>query len=414
MSDLIFIPFFCGKGFKGKVSQVFETKVLKRKKLHPPVKKSSLKWECKNNHINNYNKGGVAMAKYNIGVDYHKKFSYIVVQDEKGDVLREGKVLNTRRNVALFLDPFKKEDSKAVVESCRNWCVMYDFLEDCVGEVLLANSYKVKLIGEAKIKTDRIDAHNLAHLLRADLIPTCYVAPKEIREKRSLLKERVFFVKQRTMLKNRVVTIFDRYPEEVKKQKAHTDLFGKMGRHTLKVLNVSENDRDLIDRELRFIDLFKEGIKEVEKRISEENKDNERVRILQSIPGIGVFLSQLIDAETGNIHRFHSDKKYHCYIGFIPSTYSSGGKTVHGRMTNRGNKYLRWAFVEAVSPAVRSDEELKALYESLQKRIHKNKARVAVARRIATLAYKCLKQKRKFKKLNKIELERKKLMREVS
>lgn len=62
------------------------------------------------------------MAKCNIGVDYHKKFS------------------------------------SAVLESYRNWCVMHDWVEDTVDEVVLANQYKVKAIAEAKIKADKIDA----------------------------------------------------------------------------------------------------------------------------------------------------------------------------------------------------------------------------------------------------------------
>ena len=84
--------------------QKMRTLVLKTKKAATSVNKSSLKWVINNSHSNNY--GGAAMAKYNIGVDYHKKFSYLVVKDKEGRVLRNGQIQNTYAHVSNFLEPF--------------------------------------------------------------------------------------------------------------------------------------------------------------------------------------------------------------------------------------------------------------------------------------------------------------------
>lgn len=359
-------------------------------------------------NIQPINYGGASMAKFNIGVDYHKKFSYMVVKDERGNNLRSGQVVNQRASIESFLAPFTK-DSKAVLESCRNWCVMHDWLEDIVDETVLANPFKVKAIAEARIKTDKIDANILADLLRADLIPSCHIAPREVRDRRGVLRERMFFVRLRTMTKNRISTIFDRYPEEVRKFKAQTDIFGKKGREQLATVEMRDPDRALIDRELNFIDLLNEFIKETEEVIAENFKENENAKILKSIPGIGQFFAMLIDAEVDDINRFRDDKKFAAFIGVVPSTYSSGGTTVHGRIIKGGNKLLRWAFVEAVIPAIASDESLRMDYDHLRKRMGYNKAKVAMARKLSTIAYRCLKQKRMYRKLNKIELEYKKL-----
>jgi len=384
------------------------TNVIDIKKAAASVNESALIWLKINSQINHY--GGAAMAKYNIGVDYHKKFSYMVVKDEKGQVLRSGQIQNSRSSVNKFLAPFK-EDSAAVLESCRNWCVMHDWLEDTVDEVILANPFKVKAIAEAKIKTDKIDATVLADLLRADLVPQCYIAEREVRDMRSILRERMFFVRLRTMTKNRITTIFDRYPEEAGKQKAQTDLFGKKGRANLDNIELRGPDRALINRELNFIDLINEFIKEIEEVIAENFKENKNAQYLKSIPGIGQFFAMLIDAEVGEISRFRTADKFASFVGLVPSTYSSGGKTVNGRIIKRGNKLLRWAFVEAVIPAITHNEELRADYDHLRKRMNWNKAKVAMARKLLTITYKCLKEQRNFKKLNKIELERKLLLR---
>ena len=384
------------------------TQELEIKKAATSVKKSSLRWLRKNNHFNNY--GGAAMAHYNIGVDYHKKFSYFVVKDKSGQILRKGQVQNSSDKVRSFLKPFA-EDSAAVLESCRNWCVMHDWLEDIVDDVVLANPFKVKAIAEAKIKTDKIDATVLSDLLRADLVPQCYIAPREVRDLRSLLRERMFFVRLRTMTKNRITTVFDRYPEEVRRQKAQTDLFGKKGREQLETIKLRVADRAMIDRELNFIDLINMFIKEVEEAISQHFKESRNAKYLKSIPGIGQFFAMLIEAEVGDVNRFKNAKKFAAYVGLVPSTYSSGGRTVNGRIIKRGNKLLRWAFIEAVVPAISSNEELRFEYDQLRKRMNWNKAKTAMARKLLTIAYKCLKEKRNFKKLNKIELERKILMR---
>jgi len=114
--------------------------------------------------------------EYHIGVDYHKSYSHLVVQDSGGKTLRSGRVKNDRQSVASFLDRYK-DNSHAVVEATHNWMVMYDWLDDICEDVVLAHPLKVKAIADTKIKTDKIDATVLAHLLRADPIKVDAFAP---------------------------------------------------------------------------------------------------------------------------------------------------------------------------------------------------------------------------------------------
>ena len=307
------------------------------------------------------------MYKYHIGVDYHKKFSYMVVRNSKGKIVRAGNVMNSKQNVRSFLEPFSNK-AHAVLEATRNWITMHDWLEDELEEVVLANPLRIKAIAEAKIKTDKIDASILSDLLRVDLIPKAHVPSPKARIMRQVLRERMFFVRLRTMTKNRIHTIFDRYPDEKRKLKSstQTDLFGSEGRKQLNMIKVSDSDRILINRELEFVDVLNNYIKESEKTIKEYSQSNKNVTRLKTMPGIGEFLARLIDAEIDDVERFRSSKKLAAYAGLVPSTYSSGGKTVHGRIIKGGNKWLRWAFVEAVIPAVRCDKYIRMEYERLK------------------------------------------------
>lgn len=130
-----------------------------------------------------------------------------------GRTLRSGRGKNDRHSIAAFLDRYK-DNSHAVVEATRNWMVIYDWLDAICDDVVLAHPLKVKAIADAKIKTDKIAATVLAHLLRADLVPEAWAPSERARELRVALRERIFYVRLRTTVKNRIVTIFDRYPEQ--------------------------------------------------------------------------------------------------------------------------------------------------------------------------------------------------------
>jgi len=107
-----------------------------------------------------------------VGVDYHKKFSYGTIMTEEGEIIKQGRFANHPEAVSGFLGEHSGASCSAVLEATRNWTVMHDWLEELVDDVTLAHPLKVKAIAEAKIKTDKIDATTLAHLLRCDLIPS--------------------------------------------------------------------------------------------------------------------------------------------------------------------------------------------------------------------------------------------------
>jgi len=331
-----------------------------------------------------------------IGVDYHKKFSFVTVIDEKGKCLREGRIGNSRESLDKFLEGYK-EDGVAVMEATRNWTVMHDWLEEMVEEVKLAHPLKVKWIAEAKIKTDKIDANVLAQLLRCDLLPEAYVPGKAARVVKNILRQRMFLIRIKTMVKNRIHAIIDRHPElNEEKKSIGTDLFSNRGLDWMRELKLSGADQDLLEREIKLLD-------DIEARLSESNglvrkygKNDDRVKRVRTIPGLGDFFSLLIVNEIDDIGRFRDAKKLAAYAGLVPSTYSSGGKTFHGHITKQGNKWIRWAMVEAVWPAIRKDEELRKFYEEIKRRKGANLAKVALAKRLLTIVYRVLSQNRDY------------------
>jgi len=332
-------------------------------------------------------------------VDYHKKYSYVVVKNEQGQAERRGTVNNSKEEFRQFLQPYRA--GKAVLEATRNWGLIYDWLEEILDDVALAHPLKVRAIAEARIKTDKISADILCDLLRSNLLPEAYVPDKETREAKNVLRQRMFFVRVQTMVKNRIYTILDRHPEAVSGAPDVSDLFGASGMAWLKQVVLSGQDNQLLASELELLEILKRKSSEGNGMVKELAKGDKRVKLLRSIPGLGPFFSVLVAKEIDDIGRFRDEKKLCAYAGLVPSTYASGGKVFHGRITKTGNKWLRWAFIEAVQPAISCDADLFAYYQRLRMRKDANAAKVATARRLLTIVYRVLSQERLYERRNK-------------
>ena len=318
-----------------------------------------------------------------VGVDAHLKTSNYAVMDAGGQIVRQGQIASTQAGVQAALAPFH-EPLQAVLEASYNWGPMYDWLQETGAGVRLAHPAKVRAIAEARIKNDKIDARTLAHLLRANLIPEAYAPSKDVRAVKRVLRQRLFWVHVQTMLKNRIQALLAQHavarPEV-------SDLFGGDGMRWLQAVVLPEPDGALLREDLAMLAVLRERIKITERLIKQLASGDPAVKWLRSLPGIGVFFSVLIRYEVDDITRFPAAKKFAAYTGLVPSTYASGQRLVHGRLTKQGNKWLRWALIEAVSPAISHSPYLNRSYQKIAARRGAKDARTATARKLAELVW---------------------------
>ena len=134
-----------------------------------------------------------------LGIDVHKRDSYIAVLNDDGAVVEEVRFANAD------LDDFAQAypNAKAVIEATGNYYTIYDTLDQYM-DVFVADPGQTKAIGYAEVKNDRLDAMLLAQLRRADMLATSYVPSDEIRERRTLVRGRKRLVEKRTDFKNEV------------------------------------------------------------------------------------------------------------------------------------------------------------------------------------------------------------------
>jgi transposase len=138
-----------------------------------------------------------------VGIDPHRKRSHVAVVDEHGNELFSRRITNDPATFLELLAEIEGE-SKIALEATYGWEWLADLLQGAGYELHLAHPLRTKAIASARVKPDAIDARTLAHRLRRDLLPEAYIAPREPRELRDLLRHRVALTRMRSALKNRV------------------------------------------------------------------------------------------------------------------------------------------------------------------------------------------------------------------
>lgn len=329
-----------------------------------------------------------------VGLDTHKKFIVGCVKNKDGNILFEQKFKNEPNAMDLFLVNIPL-DSKIALESSSCWQYTFDYLIDKGYSVTLSNPVKTKLIGESKKKTDKEDARKLADLLRMNMLPESYAAPKDIRLNRQITRHRLSLVCIRSQIKNKIQAILRRHGYGLE----YDDYFTQTGINFMRSLDLPMVDRFEIDQYIDMFESITKQIQSTQERIEEIASDNPQARNLMTHVGISYYSSLMITSEIGDIGRFDSSKKLVSFAGLNPSVSQSGDKCYLGRISKQGSKNLRWILIQCANAAIRSDPLLKSYY--LKKKLGKghNKAIVAVARKMLINIYIMLKHNISYSKL---------------
>jgi transposase len=331
------------------------------------------------------------MKEY-IGVDLGKRKAVVVKKDRHGKITGKATLAVTQAALTKY---FAKQDSRSevVVEASGNWMFLYETIEQYTPQVVLAHPLKRRAIAEARIKTDTIDATTLAELLRLDGIPKAYIPPREVRDVRELLRYRAALVSLRIGLKNKVHAVLTKNAMEC----SWSNVLGKKSQQWLKTLPLRPCYRQELDGYVRVAEVLTVLIAEITTTIKQLVEASPQAQLLMTIPGVSYYSALLILSEIGEVGRFPSAKHLCSYAGLVPSVYSSGSKSFHGRITKQGSRWLRWICVEISIHAANGDARFQSLYRRILRRRGLATAKVAVARKILTVIYAMLKHNEPFR-----------------
>lgn len=330
-----------------------------------------------------------------VGCDAHKKYSIFVVMDSAGPVGEPVRVDHDRVLFRRYL-AYLPERTSIAIETNGSWYWMVDEIERAGHNPILTHARKAKLMMGQINKTDKLDAKGLALLLRNGTLPEVWIPPGELRDQRELPRLRIALVGIRTGLKNRIQSALAKYAIRIDEP---SDLFGKAGREVLakRLGELPAQTRLSVESELALLDRVEEQIELSEKRIKEVIAETPAMKLLMTLPGVGMILGVIIAMEIGEVERFAGAEKLASYAGTVPRVSSSGGKTQYGKSRPDVNRYLKWAFMEAANviashPHWWAGRHVGRLYLRIRERKGHGKAVGAVARHLAEAAYWVLKK----------------------
>lgn len=332
------------------------------------------------------------MSSRFMGVDIHKRFCVFTELDSKGNVIKRGKFGNNIKELSVFAGSLDRS-VQLVVEPVLNYLWFLDQVESYVHSVHLATPFKVRIIAESKAKTDRYDSRMLAELLRINFLPESFIAPREVRELRELIRQRYHLVRNRAMMKNRIRHLLFLNGSQVRAK----DVSSAKALKEMRSLPLPGVTGQSIAQYQRLIKELNQTIKSLESEIIKRSRGIEMVELLQTIPGIGCLFAVIIYAEVVDIHRFKNRKAFASYTGLTPMVRASGNKVITGGITRIGSKPLRTVLVEAALKAPRHSPSLNRMFMRIQYRSSVQKARVAVAHKLALIIYAMLKNKEPFR-----------------
>jgi transposase len=241
---------------------------------------------------------------------------------------------------------------------------------------------KVRAIAEAKVKTDKVDARTMAHLLRADLVPRSYIPSRDMRDLRQLVRQRAYLVQRSTGFKNRVHAELlrrgVRRPNELAKP------FTQKSVRWMRSLAIAT-----IDADLACLAALQAQVERLNEQLLQEFDRRREAQLIATIPGIGYYGALLIWAEIADVRRFPDAEHLCSYAGLTPTVSQSASMSHYGSVSREGSKYLRWILTESAHVHVWScpDSRLSHFHARVARRRGNQKAAVATARKLLHIIY---------------------------
>jgi transposase len=319
------------------------------------------------------------------GCDVHKKSIVTNVKTRDGRVVDRAELGSSDSEFAAYLAKFPGPKN-VVLEACCVWPHVYDTAVAAGAKTTLAHPRKVRLIAEASLSNDKVDAAALSELLRLNAIPVAYAPDEKTRALRDLVRERAHYLGLERSVKNHAYSVL------LKRGIPYED--GVMGlkrrREELRKIGIPEVDRSLD----ALADLGKRTA-DLDKRIHEAFMASKDAQLLHTIPGIGELTAVILVAELCPITRFPNIEKAASYAGVVPTVHQSANVSYHGRMRKDCNHFLQSTLIEAAWAhrqwAPRSSDVIK-VGNRVSRRRGKPKGSGAAAHQLLNVVYAVLKR----------------------
>jgi transposase len=316
-------------------------------------------------------------GKRYIGLDVHKHYLIAVGVDADLNI-----VLPARRVELFRLEVWMKKNltkqDEIVLEMTTNTWQLYDELVQYAGNVMVVHPPHVALITRSQVMNDKIAASILARLLAKGLLVGVWVPAQDIRELRGLVAQRQKMVRLATQAKNRLHAVIQRH---------HLvpptgNPFGASNTAWWQSLSLGKLEKLNLQSDLETLQFAGKQVKDMTEIMEGMAAEQEEIGRLLHLAGFGVVTAVTVWAAIGDIQRFADPQHLVGYAGLGTRVHDSGMTMRSGKITKAGRRDLRMVLIEAANVAANSHPHWKAELARLEPRLGRNKAVVAIARKL--------------------------------
>jgi transposase len=322
------------------------------------------------------------MTRY-VGLDLHKHLIVGHVVDPAGKKLDTFRYESVTAATLEYIGQTRmKPEDEVVLEATTHCWAVARALQPFVARVVVSNPLATKAIAKAKVKTDKVDAAVLAHLLRLGYLPEVWQPDNATRDLREWTARRTRVVGQRTAVINRLrSTLAQRLLH------CSYEMTSPAARRWIAGQEVDDDMRWLLESDLRLMDSLQAELDAMDKLMAKRGMVDPRVKLLMTLPGVSQHTAQSLLAAIGDITRFRDADALASYLGLVPSTRQSADHCYHGPITKQGRGHTRCMLIQAAQSVRTHPGPLGYFFRRLRKRKPHNVAIVAVAHKLVLLAW---------------------------
>src|SRR5215471_19488918 len=315
-----------------------------------------------------------------IGFDVHKKTIYYCVKLIDGTIVEEGKLAARRATLRQWAGN-RTEPWHGAMEATVFSAWIYDTLKPYATKLEMGHPARMKAIGASKKKNDKLDARTICDLLRCNLLPTCWVAPAEIRELRRMLRYRNLVVGQAVQMKNKIGGLLMESGAEYNKKRLHgAKYFGELMEN---LEEVPESVKKLLKLSRGSLEAFQATQQQLLAQLRTHPQLAERVERLKSIRGVGDVVALTWALEIGDPKRIPSIDDGVSYCGLTTALVESANKQKRGPISKQRNAHLQVVLIEAAKLAPQWNPQLAEWHKAeIDSGRHRNRATLEVARKL--------------------------------
>lgn len=334
-----------------------------------------------------------------VGIDVHKN-SYSVVSIHNGVVVKKDRIVSSPIELTCYLkNNFNGAKINTAYEAGFSGFHLHRCLIQHEINSIVVHPAAIEIAARERVKTDKRDALKISAQLASNRLRGIHIPNEDQEANRRVTRLRSSLIGDRGRYANRIKALLFQYGLIVAND--NSVVSKKWIERMLEILKKGNFSDGLKYAIQGYVDQWlaiTAKIKEIDLQLIDQAKGESKIDdIYQSVPGIGKLSARILANELGDMKQFTNEKKLFSFTGLTPSEHSSGDKKCLGSISRQGRSILRKILIEAAWVAIKKDENLEKIFETIKKKAGAKRAIVGVARRLVGRIRACLLKEEMYK-----------------